>query len=51
MKIYFNEEGVEMEELCFNSVFDIIGFVMIGLSSFYIVGVVRIGKVVCSIFG
>lgn len=30
----------------FNSVFDIIGFVMIGLLSFYIVGVSCIGVIV-----
>lgn len=40
-----------MKDLRYRSVFDIIGFVMIGLSSFYIVGVVRIGKIICSIFG
>lgn len=35
----------------YRSVFDIIGLVMIGLFSLYIVGVVRIGRVVRSLFG
>ncbi|EHH3130198.1 L-serine ammonia-lyase, iron-sulfur-dependent subunit beta [Enterococcus faecalis] len=40
-----------MEELRFNSVFDIIGPVMIGPSSSHTAGAARIGKVVRSIFG
>lgn len=51
MKTYSNEEGAEMEELRFNSVFDIIGPVMIGPSSSHTAGAARIGKVVRSIFG
>lgn len=50
MKTYSNEEGAEMEELRFNSVFDIIGPVMIGPSSSHTAGAARIGKVVRSIF-
>lgn len=46
MKTYSNEEGAEMEELRFNSVFDIIGPVMIGPSSSHTAGAARIGKVV-----
>lgn len=49
MKTYSNEEGAEMEELRFNSVFDIIGPVMIGPSSSHTAGAARIGKVVRSI--
>ncbi|HCT5614198.1 TPA: L-serine ammonia-lyase, iron-sulfur-dependent, subunit beta, partial [Enterococcus faecalis] len=45
MKTYSNEEGAEMEELRFNSVFDIIGPVMIGPSSSHTAGAARIGKV------
>ena len=47
MKTYSNEEGAEMEELRFNSVFDIIGPVMIEVQQ----PAGRIGKVVRSIFG
>ncbi len=51
MKTYSNEEGAEMEELRFNSVFDIIGPVMIRPSSTHTAGAARIGKVVRSMFG
>lgn len=41
MKTYSNEEGAEMEELRFNSVFDIIGPVMIGPSSSHTAGAAK----------
>ncbi len=40
-----------MNSLKFQSVFDIIGPVMIGPSSSHTAGAVRIGKIVSSIFG
>ena len=40
-----------MTNLKFQSVFDIIGPVMIGPSSSHTAGAVRIGKIVSSIFG